>query len=111
MVKPFIKWAGGKTSILSQLIDNLPERFNNYHEPMLGGNRIDKKYIFYISRNVITSVARNFPYYLVVPAIIWYSVRWNMVAFKSKALHYSLAGVFISIIKNLKYFYCPIFES
>jgi DNA adenine methylase len=40
VVKPFIKWAGGKTSILSQLIDNLPERFNNYHEPMLGGGAL-----------------------------------------------------------------------
>ncbi|MDG1990609.1 MAG: Dam family site-specific DNA-(adenine-N6)-methyltransferase [Dehalococcoidia bacterium] len=40
MVKPFIKWAGGKSSILNQLIDNLPEQFNNYHEPMLGGGAL-----------------------------------------------------------------------
>jgi GT2 family glycosyltransferase len=104
-------WGYGEEVDLSlRMLDRGYEIFEEpgsimYHEPMLGGNRIDKKYIFYISRNVITSVARNFPYYLVVPAIIWYSVRWNMVAFKSKALHYSLAGVFISIIKNLKYLF------
>lgn len=35
--KPFIKWAGGKTRLLPSLIPHVPEAFNNYHEPFLGG--------------------------------------------------------------------------
>ncbi len=35
--KPFLKWAGGKSSVLSSLHSYLPEHFSNYHEPMIGG--------------------------------------------------------------------------
>ena len=35
--RPFIKWAGGKTRLLSQLVPHVPQRFNNYFEPFLGG--------------------------------------------------------------------------
>ena len=35
--KPFIKWAGGKTRLLPSLIPYVPEQFNDYHEPFLGG--------------------------------------------------------------------------
>ena len=35
--RPFVKWAGGKTQLLSNLIDLAPSEFNNYYEPFLGG--------------------------------------------------------------------------
>lgn len=35
--KPFLKWAGGKSSVLSSLNNYLPENFSNFHEPMIGG--------------------------------------------------------------------------
>ena len=35
--KPFLKWAGGKSSVLSSLHSYLPEHFSNFHEPMIGG--------------------------------------------------------------------------
>ena len=39
--KPFLKWAGGKGQLLSQLSEHLPERINNepftYIEPFVGG--------------------------------------------------------------------------
>lgn len=35
--RPFLKWAGGKRSILGELIPRMPEKYNTYYEPFLGG--------------------------------------------------------------------------
>jgi DNA adenine methylase len=40
LVKPVVKWAGGKTKIIAQLSRYLPVAFNNYHEPFLGGGAV-----------------------------------------------------------------------
>lgn len=34
---PFLKWAGGKTQLLSTFDQFIPEKFNRYHEPFVGG--------------------------------------------------------------------------
>lgn len=38
--RPFIKWAGGKTRLLSVLLPHVPESFRRYHEPFLGGGAL-----------------------------------------------------------------------
>ncbi len=38
--KPFIKWAGGKQSLASTLIEFFPKTFENYYEPFLGGGSV-----------------------------------------------------------------------
>lgn len=35
--KPFVKWAGGKKQLLSNLAAHIPPKFNSYHEPFVGG--------------------------------------------------------------------------
>jgi DNA adenine methylase len=35
--KPFIKWAGGKTRVLPELRARLPQEWNRYFEPFVGG--------------------------------------------------------------------------
>lgn len=40
MPTPFIKWAGGKTRLLSQYEPFWPESWNHYHEPFLGGGAV-----------------------------------------------------------------------
>jgi DNA adenine methylase len=36
-LRPFLKWAGGKTRLLQRILPHVPERFDDYHEPFLGG--------------------------------------------------------------------------
>lgn len=38
--KPFIKWAGGKRSLIEELLNNIPKNFNNYFEPFIGGGAL-----------------------------------------------------------------------
>jgi DNA adenine methylase len=37
MAKPIVKWAGGKTKLLSELLSRLPTRIKTYAEPFAGG--------------------------------------------------------------------------
>lgn len=38
--KPFVKWAGGKRSIIDKLTKLLPEKYNTYYEPFVGGGAL-----------------------------------------------------------------------
>ena len=40
MAKPFLKWAGGKTALLPELLKAAPERIETYYEPFLGGGAL-----------------------------------------------------------------------
>jgi DNA adenine methylase len=38
--RPFLKWAGGKRSIIGDLLAKIPDEFNNYFEPFVGGGAL-----------------------------------------------------------------------
>ena len=38
--RPFVKWVGGKRSLLPELKKRLPAGFNNYFEPFVGGGAL-----------------------------------------------------------------------
>ena len=39
-VAPFVKWAGGKRQLLPQIKERMPEKYNNYFEPCVGGGAV-----------------------------------------------------------------------
>ena len=34
-IVPFVKWAGGKRQLLSQIQERMPENYNHYFEPFV----------------------------------------------------------------------------
>lgn len=40
ITKPFLKWVGGKTQILDEVLGHFPNEMNNYYEPFLGGGSV-----------------------------------------------------------------------
>ena len=38
--KPFVKWAGGKRQIIDELKKYIPDEFNTYYEPFIGGGAL-----------------------------------------------------------------------
>jgi DNA adenine methylase len=38
--KPFIKWVGGKTQIINDVLNTFPKTMNNYHEMFVGGGSV-----------------------------------------------------------------------
>lgn len=53
-VKPFLKWAGGKTKLLPEIEKRLPETYDRYFEPFVGGGAV----FFYLqpSKSVLLDV-------------------------------------------------------
>lgn len=40
MPKPFVKWAGGKRQLLTQITERMPSSFKRYYEPFIGGGAV-----------------------------------------------------------------------
>lgn len=39
-LKPFVKWAGGKTQLLDVILDSMPINYKTYYEPFVGGGAL-----------------------------------------------------------------------
>lgn len=39
-INPIVKWAGGKRQVLNELINRLPQKYNKYFEPFIGGGAL-----------------------------------------------------------------------
>lgn len=38
--KPLLKWVGGKTQIMDEILKRVPKKINNFHDPFVGGGSV-----------------------------------------------------------------------
>jgi len=107
-LKPIVKWAGGKRQLLPELLKRLPEKWNYYFEPFVGGgallvelykqNRITKAVISDLNQELVNlyKVVKEKPLELIE------ILKLN--SFKNeKEIYLKLRTRFNEIIGNQKY--------
>ena len=81
--KPFLKWVGGKTQIINDIISKLPNEINNYHELFLGGGSV---------LLALLSLQKQ-----------------NKIIIKNKIYAYDINSVLINVYKNIKCLFLIVF--
>lgn len=64
-IRPFLKWVGGKTQLIDRISTSLPQSYNRYFEPFVGGGAVlfrlipssKEAFISDINRNLIAAYA------------------------------------------------------
>jgi DNA adenine methylase len=74
--KPFLKWVGGKTQIINDIISKIPKQMNNYHELFLGGGSV---------LLAVLSLQKQ-----------------NKILIKNKIYAYDINSVLINVYKNIQ---------
>lgn len=72
IVKPIIKWVGGKTQIIQKLINEFPTEINNYREIFLGGGSVLLAFLSYVNEGIISVSGNIYAYDLNEPLIHMY---------------------------------------
>jgi DNA adenine methylase len=72
IVKPILKWVGGKTQIIDNIIKEFPLEINNYHEIFLGGGSVLLALLSYVKMGNIKINGKIYAYDINEPLIYMY---------------------------------------
>ena len=72
ILKPILKWVGGKTQIIDKLITDFPVEINNYREAFLGGGSVLLTLLSYVKSGYIKIHGNIYAYDLNEPLIYIY---------------------------------------
>jgi DNA adenine methylase len=72
IVKPILKWVGGKTQILDKIITEFPNEINNYREIFLGGGSVLLSLLSHVKDGIIKLKGNIYAYDLNEPLIYIY---------------------------------------
>ena len=72
ILKPILKWVGGKTQIIDKLITDFPVEMNNYREAFLGGGSVLLTLLSYVKSGIIKVRGNIYAYDLNEPLIYIY---------------------------------------
>ena len=75
-LKPILKWVGGKTQIIDEIIESFPDKMDNYHELFTGGG------------SVLIALLQN--------------VNEKKISIKNKIYAYDINETLINIYKNIQ---------
>lgn len=62
ILKPILKWVGGKTQILEKLLIEIPKTINNYHEIFIGGGSVLLAFLAYVNNKDIIITGHIYAY-------------------------------------------------
>ena len=72
IIKPILKWVGGKTQIIDNIIKEFPLEINNYHEIFLGGGSVLLALLSYVKIGNIKINGKIYAYDINEPLIYMY---------------------------------------
>jgi DNA adenine methylase len=72
IIKPILKWVGGKTQIIDKIIRDFPVEINNYREAFLGGGSVLLTLLSYVKSGIIKIRGNIYAYDLNEPLIYIY---------------------------------------
>ena len=109
VAKPFVKWAGGKRSLVSEISKHLPPAFDDYYEPFVGGgalffhlnDRIGRQRIFLsdINRELITTYQSvRYKSRKLVSKLQWFEAEHRK---RGKKFYYDVRDSSHKYIKNM----------
>lgn len=95
--KPFLKWVGGKTQIINDIISKIPKEMNNYHELFLGGGSVLFTVLLLQKQNKIVIKNKIYAYDINSILINIYKTIQN-----NKDELYELINLYITEYDNIK---------
>ena len=98
--KPLLKWVGGKTQIIDDIIGSFPKEINDYHEPVVGGGSVLVALLTNVKNGKIKLSGKIYASDLNSYLISFYKKAIEMLS-RSGVRSIFLASMFVSTHRNI----------